>query len=55
MLTTVTWTVLIIVAIVALWGASIFHRLGFTRQGYNDQVLDFNSVLTQFPDLIVAR
>lgn len=31
------------------------NRLGFARQAYNDQVLDFNNAATQFPDLIVAR
>ena len=31
------------------------NRLGFARQAYNDQVLDFNNETTQFPDLIVAR
>ncbi len=31
------------------------NRLGFARQAYNDQVLDFNNGATQFPDLIVAR
>lgn len=31
------------------------NRLGFARQAYNDQVLDFNNEATQFPDLIVAR
>ena len=31
------------------------NRLGFARQAYNDQVLDFNNEATRFPDLIVAR
>lgn len=31
------------------------NRLGFARQAYNDQVLDFNNGATQFPELIVAR
>ena len=31
------------------------NRLGFARQAYNDQVLDFNNGATQFPDLVVAR
>ncbi len=31
------------------------NRLGFARQAYNDQVLDFNNAAMQFPDLIVAR
>ena len=31
------------------------NRLGFARQAYSDQVLDFNNEATQFPDLIFAR
>jgi LemA protein len=31
------------------------NRLGFARQAYNDQVLDFNNEATQFPALVVAR
>lgn len=31
------------------------NRIGFARQAYNDQVLDFNNDAGQFPDLIVAR
>lgn len=31
------------------------NRLGFARQAYNDQVLDYNNEVSQFPDLIVAR
>lgn len=31
------------------------NRLGFARQAYNDQVLDFNNGATQFPDVVVAR
>ncbi|MFN9474353.1 LemA family protein [Acidovorax sp.] len=31
------------------------NRLGFARQAYNDQVLEFNDQAQQFPDLIVAR
>lgn len=31
------------------------NRLGFARQAYNDQVLDFNNAVQQFPDLLVAR
>ncbi|PJI96421.1 LemA protein [Acidovorax sp. 69] len=31
------------------------NRLGFARQAYNDQSLEFNDAATQFPDLIVAR
>ena len=31
------------------------NRLGFARQAYNDQVLEFNDRAAQFPDLIVAR
>lgn len=29
--------------------------LGFARQAYNDQVLEFNDEATQFPALVVAR
>ena len=31
------------------------NRLGFARQAYNDQALEFNDAATQFPDLVVAR
>lgn len=31
------------------------NRVGFARQAYNDQVLDFNDKAAQFPGLIVAR
>ena len=31
------------------------NRLGFARQAFNDQVLDFNNAVQVFPDLIVAR
>lgn len=31
------------------------NRLGFARQAYNDQALEFNNAATQFPDLVVAR
>ena len=31
------------------------NRLGFARQAYNDEVLDFNNDAAQFPTLIVAR
>ena len=31
------------------------NRLGFARQAYNDQGLEFNDAAAQFPDLIVAR
>ncbi|MBW8463796.1 LemA family protein [Acidovorax sp.] len=31
------------------------NRLGFARQAYNDQALEFNDVAAQFPDLVVAR
>ena len=31
------------------------NRIGFARQAYNDQVLDFNNQAGKFPDLIVAR
>ena len=35
--------------------ASTENRIGFARQAYNDQVLDFNNQAGKFPDLIVAR
>lgn len=35
--------------------ASTENRLGFARQAYNDQVLEFNDHAAQFPALIVAR
>ena len=35
--------------------ASTENRLGFARQAYSGQVLDFNNQATQFTDLIVAR
>lgn len=31
------------------------NRIGFARQAYNDQVLDFNNEAGQFPDLLIAR
>ena len=31
------------------------NRLGFARQAYNDQALEFNDAAAQFPDLIGAR
>ncbi|MBV7539496.1 LemA family protein [Acidovorax sp. sic0104] len=31
------------------------NRLGFARQAYNDQALEFNDAAAQFPDLVVAR
>ena len=31
------------------------NRIGFARQAFNDQVLEFNDAATQFPALIVAR
>ena len=31
------------------------NRLGFARQAFNDQALEFNNEATQFPALIVAR
>lgn len=31
------------------------NRLGFARQAYNDQVLEFNDEAAQFPALVVAR
>ncbi len=31
------------------------NRIGFARQAYNDQVLEFNDAAMRFPDLLVAR
>lgn len=31
------------------------NRVGFARQAFNDQVLEFNDAATQFPALLVAR
>ena len=31
------------------------NRIGFARQAYNDQVLEFNNQASQFPDLLLAR
>jgi LemA protein len=31
------------------------NRLGFARQAYNDQVLDFNDQAAQFPAIVVGR
>ena len=31
------------------------NRLGFARQAYNDQVLDFSDQAAQFPAIVVAR
>lgn len=35
--------------------SSTENRIGFARQAYNDQVLQFNDAASQFPTLIVAR
>ena len=35
--------------------ASTENRIGFARQAFNDQALDFNNAAQQFPALIVAR
>jgi len=35
--------------------ASTENRLGFARQAFNDQVLEFNDAAQEFPALIVAR
>lgn len=35
--------------------ASTENRIGFARQAYNDQVMEFNDHASQFPDLIWAR
>jgi len=31
------------------------NRIGFARQAYNDQALEFNDAATQFPALVIAR
>lgn len=31
------------------------NRIGFARQAYNDQVLEFNDAASQFPDVLLAR
>jgi LemA protein len=31
------------------------NRIGFARQAYNDQALEFNNAATQFPALLMAR
>ncbi|MET1116214.1 MAG: LemA family protein [Comamonas sp.] len=31
------------------------NRIGFARQAYNDQVLEFNNAASQFPEVLVAR
>ncbi len=31
------------------------NRIGFARQAYNDQVLEFNNLASQFPDVLLAR
>lgn len=35
--------------------ASTENRIGFARQAYNDQVMEFNDRSSQFPDLLWAR
>lgn len=35
--------------------ASTENRIGFARQAFNDQALDFNDAAMQFPTLVVAR
>jgi LemA protein len=35
--------------------ASTENRIGFARQAYNDQVMEFNDRANQFPDLLWAR
>jgi LemA protein len=35
--------------------ASTENRIGFSRQAFNDHVLEFNDAAAQFPTLIVAR
>ncbi len=31
------------------------NRIGFARQGYNDEIMEYNNHASQFPDLLVAR
>ena len=31
------------------------NRIGFARQAYNDEVLDYNDAVGQFPDAVIAR
>ncbi|WP_235033791.1 LemA family protein [Pantoea sp. 18069] len=31
------------------------NRIGFARQAYNDQVLEFNNSASQFPEVLLAR
>ena len=31
------------------------NRIGFARQAYNDQVLEFNNCASQFPEVLLAR
>ncbi len=35
--------------------SSTENRIGFARQAFNDQVLEFNNAAQQFPALVVAR
>ncbi|CAB5686429.1 LemA family [Delftia tsuruhatensis] len=35
--------------------ASTENRIGFARQAYNDQVLEYNDRSSRFPDLLIAR
>ena len=35
--------------------ASTENRIGFARQAYNDQLLEFNDKASQFPDVLWAR
>lgn len=35
--------------------SSTENRIGFARQAYNDEVLEYNDAATQFPDVIAAR
>lgn len=35
--------------------ASTENRIGFARQAYNDQVLEFNNQVLVFPDVVVAN
>lgn len=35
--------------------SSTENRIGFARQAYNDEVLEYNDAATQFPDVVAAR
>jgi LemA protein len=57
-----SWVLLATVALALAWSVGAYNRLvrarnriGFARQAYNDQVLQFNDAAPRFPDLLVAR